>query len=149
MHSWAGGTRLSSGSRISFTKSMDTRRKFYIITIAVFLIIIVFATAIIVYTEDSYVKIEVTGTAHAYFVLSYDSTNATIPASQNITVEVLPHVDLTITAYPDHLYNVSSWNTSGAQVLRTGNDTITLLTGSGGDTVKVSPVLSEGSPGSA
>jgi preprotein translocase subunit SecY len=105
-----------------------TRRKFYIITIAVFLVIVLFATAIIVYTEDSYVKIEVTGTAHAYFVLSYDSTSATIPVSQNITVEVLPHVNLTISAYPDALYNVSSWNTSGAQVLRMGNDTISLMT---------------------
>ena len=126
----------------------STRRRFYIITIAVFLIIILFATIIIVYTEDSYVKIEVTGTTHAYFVLSYDSTNATIPASQNITVEVLPHVNLTISAYPDPLYNVSSWNISGAQILRMGNDTISLLTGQGGDTVKVSPVLSEKSPGS-
>ena len=128
-------------------KSMDTRRKFYIITIAVFLIIIVFTAAIILYTEDSYVKIEVTGTAHAYFVLSYDSTSAMIPVSQNITVEVLPHVNLTISAYPDALYNVSSWNTSGAQVLRMGNDTISLMTPQGGDTVRVSPVLSERSPG--
>jgi hypothetical protein len=125
----------------------STRRRFYIITIAVFLIIILFAAVIIVYTEDSYVKIEVTGTAHAYFVLSYDSTNATIPASQNVTVEVLPHVNLTISAYPDSLYNVSSWNTSGAQVLRTGADTISLMTPQGGDTVKVSPVLSARSPG--
>jgi hypothetical protein len=124
------------------------RRRFYIITIAVFLIIILFATTIIVYTEDSYVKIEVTGTAHAYLVLSYDSTNATIPASQNITVEVLPHVNLTISAYPDALYNVSSWNISGAQVLRMGDDTINLMTPQGGDTVKVSPVLSAKSPGS-
>jgi hypothetical protein len=127
---------------------MDTRRKFYIITIAVFLIIIVFTAAIILYTEDSYVKIEVTGTAHAYFVLSYDSTSATIPVSQNITVEVLPHVNLTILAYPDALYSVSSWNTSGAQVLRMGNDTISLMTPQGGDTVRVSPVLSARSPGS-
>jgi hypothetical protein len=126
----------------------STRRRFYIITIVAFLIIILFATIIIVYTEDSYVKIEVTGTAHAYFVLSYDSTNATIPASQNVTVEVLPHVNLTISAYPDPLYNVSSWNTSGAQVLRTGTDTISLMTPQGGDTVKVSPVLSARSPGS-
>ncbi|MDA4112475.1 MAG: hypothetical protein OK474_00300 [Thaumarchaeota archaeon] len=126
----------------------STRRRFYIITIAVFLIIILFAAVIIVYTEDGYVKIEVTGTAHAYLVLSYDSTNATIPVSQNVTVEVLPHVNLTISAYPDPLYNVSGWNTSGAQVLRTGNDTITLMTPQGGDTVKVSPVLSAKSPGS-
>ena len=126
----------------------QTRRRFYAITIAVFLAIILFAAIIFVYTEDSYVKIEVTGTDHAYFVLSYDSTNVTIPSSENVTVEVLPHANVTIAAYPNATYSVSSWHTSGAQVLRTGNDTISLLTGQGGDTIKVSAALITKSSGS-
>jgi hypothetical protein len=117
------------------------RRRFYIITIAVLLIIILFAAIIVVYTEDSYVKIEITGTNHTYFVLSYDSTSVTIPTSQNVTVEVLPHANVTISAHPDPQYDVINWSTSGAIVLETGNNTISLLTGQGGDTVNVSAVL--------
>jgi preprotein translocase subunit SecY len=131
-------------------KQMEpTRRRFYVITVAVLLAIFLFAAVILVYTEQSYVKIEVTGTNQAYFVLSYDSTNVTIPLSQNITVEVLPSANVTITAHPNATYSVSSWHTSGAEVLRTGNDTISLLTGQGGSTIQVSAVLVARFPGSA
>lgn len=126
-----------------------TRRRFYIITVAVFLTIILFAAIILVYTEDSYVKVEITGTSHAFFVLSYDSTNVTIPSAQNVTVEVLPHANVTISAHPDAPYDLLRWNTSGAKILGTGNDTISLLTGQGGDTIQVSAVLVTKSSGSS
>lgn len=118
-----------------------TRRRFYAITAAVLLAMFLIAGAILVYTEDSYVKIEVMGTSHAYFVLAYDSTNVTIPSSQNATVEVLPSVNVTITAYPNATYSLQSWHTSGADVLRTGNNSISFLTGKGGSTIQISAVL--------
>jgi hypothetical protein len=117
------------------------RRRFYIITVAVMTIIFLFAAILVVYTEDSYVKIEVTGTNEAYFVLAYDSTNVTIASSQGLTVEVLPNVNVTITAYPNATYSLSNWHVLGAQVLSTGNDTISLLTGKGGSTVQVTAAL--------
>ena len=117
------------------------RRRFYVITVAVLLSIVILAAFIVAYTEDSYAKIEFTGSSHAYFVLSYDSTSVTIPSSQNVTVEVLPHANITITAHPDASFTISSWITTGAQVLRTGNDTISLLTGQGGETIRVAAVL--------
>lgn len=118
-----------------------TRRKFYTITVAVLLAIFLIAGAILVYTEDSYVKIEIAGTDHAYFVLAYDSTNVTISSSQNATVEVLPNANVTITAYPNATYSLLSWRTSGADVLRTGDNSISFLTGKGGSTVQISAVL--------
>ncbi len=117
------------------------RRRFYVITAAVMAIIFIFAGTLVVYTEDSYVKIEFTATSQAYFVLAYDSTNATIPSSQSVTVEVLPNVNVTITAHPNATYSVSNWHISGAEVLTTGNNTISLLTGKGGSTVQVTAIL--------
>ncbi len=120
---------------------VPSSRRFHIITITVVLVIILIAAVILVYTEDSYVKIEVTGTSHAHFVLSYDSTSVTIPSSQNETVEVLPHVDVTIMAYPNATYQLLSWHASGGQVIQTENDTISIMTGNGGDTIMVSAIL--------
>jgi len=126
---------------------IPTSRRFHIITISVVLVIILLAAAILVYTEYSYVKIEVRGTSHAYFVLSYDSTNTTIPSSQNFTIEVLPHVDVTITAHPNATYQVLSWHASGAQIMQTGNDTISFMTDQGGNTIMISAVVSAESLG--
>ena len=119
-----------------------TRRRFYALTVVILLAIAVAAVAILVYTEESYVKVEVTGTDAAYFTLSYDSAQATIPYSQNYTIEVLPHANVTLLAHPNATYAVLRWETSGADVLRTGNDTINFLTGAGGSTIHVSAVLS-------
>lgn len=131
-------------------ESMDPkRRRFYIITAVVFLTIILGTVVIVVYTEYSYVRIEVTGSDHAHFLLSYDSTSTPIPLSQNYTIEVLPHANVTIVAYPDASYVLSSWHTSGAQVLKTGNDTIDFLTGQGGETITVSAILLAKPQGSA
>jgi hypothetical protein len=117
------------------------RRRYYIITGSVFLAIFLFAAAITVYTDQSYVKIEVEGTPHAYFFVTYDSTNVTVPVSQNTTVVVLPHVNVTIIGHPDPAYVLSRWTTRGGQVLRTGNDSISIMTGGGGETIAVSAVL--------
>jgi hypothetical protein len=117
------------------------RRRFYIITAAVMAIIFLFAATLVVYTDYSYVKIEVTGTNQAYFVLAYDSTNVTIPSSQSVTVEVLPNVNVTITAHLNATYSLSNWHVSGAEVLTTGNDTVSLLTGKGGSTIQVTAVI--------
>ncbi|MGA2663856.1 MAG: hypothetical protein ABSF83_02830 [Nitrososphaerales archaeon] len=121
------------------------RRRFYALTAAILLVVAVVAVAILVYTEDSYVKVEVTGTDAAYFTLSYDSTQATIPYSQNYTIEVLPNANATLVAHPNATYAVVRWETSGADVLGTGNDTINFLTGAGGSTIQISVVLSKGS----
>ncbi len=122
-----------------------TRRKFYLTTIAVFVAIGLFVAASFVYTDYSFVGIEITGSSRAYFVLSYDSTNTTIHYSQNVTVDVLPHVDVTIAAYLNSSVTLSSWRVSGAEVVGTGNDTVSLLTGQGGGTVKVTAILTTGS----
>ena len=122
----------------------QNQHKFYLITIAIFVAIGLFVTATFVSTYYSVVSIEVTGSSRAYFVLSYDSTNATIPFSRNVTVDVLPHVDVTIAAYLNSSVTLSSWRVSGAQVVGTGNDTVIIMTGQGGSTVKVTAVLETG-----
>lgn len=121
---------------------MDTkRRKFYLWTIGVFAVMSLFVAAVFVYTDYSYVGVKITGSSSAYFVLSYDSTNATIPFSQNITVDVLPHADVTVAAFPNSTVILSSWKVSGAQVVGAANDTVTFLTGQGGSTVRVTAIL--------
>jgi hypothetical protein len=80
-------------------------------------------------------------------VLSYDSTNVTIPSSQNVTVEVLPHVAVTIVAYPNATYQLLSWHTAGGQVISTENDSISIMTGNGGGTVAVSATLASEAQG--
>jgi hypothetical protein len=122
---------------------MDTnrRKKFYLVTIGVFAAMLLFVAAVFIYTDYSYVGVKITGSSDAYFVLSYDSTNTTIPFSQNFTVDVLPHADVTVAAFPNSTVTLSSWKVAGAQVLSTGNDTVTFLTGQGGSTIRVTAVL--------
>lgn len=121
---------------------MDSkRRKFYLVTIGVFVVMLLFVAAVFIYTDYSYVGVKITGSSSAYFVLSYDSTNATIPFSENITVDVLPHADVMVAAFPNSTVMLSTWKVSGAQVVSAGNDTVTFLTGQGGSTVRVTAVF--------
>jgi hypothetical protein len=117
------------------------RRKFYLVTIGVFVVIALFVAANFIYEDFSYVGVKITGSRDAYFVLSYDSTNTTIGFSQSVTVEVLPHADVTVAAFPNSTFTLSGWSVSGAQVLNTGNDSVTFLTGQGGSTVRIAAVL--------
>ena len=51
---------------------------------------------------------------------------------------------MTVYAKPDPTYRAVGWNTSGAPVIETGNDSISLMTGAGGDTIDVAVVLASG-----
>lgn len=123
------------------------RRKFYAITAIVFAAIILVAVAIVVYIDDEYVNVEITGTANASFVLAYDSSNVTLPVSQGATIAVLPHANVTVTAVLGPAYTVSHWDVTGASFHQEGSDEINFLVGPGGSTVRVSAVLTGQSAG--
>lgn len=128
-------------------KTSPRRRRFYIITAAIFVAILGFSVLIVEYVNYSYVKIEVTGSSDASFVVSYDSTSATINASQNAAIEVLPHANVTVTAYPVASYGVVNWSVNGATATGKGPDAIDFVTGQGGSTIKVSAELAANSSG--
>lgn len=119
------------------------RRRFHIIMAAVLAAIIVGAIAIVVDIQYSYVNVEVEGSPDASFILRYDSTNITLPASQNATVAVLPHANVTIIAITNSSYAVSGWSVTGANYRTEANGTINFLTGSGGSAILVSVKLSK------
>ena len=106
------------------------RRKFYIIT---------------AYIDLSYVKINVVGNSSTSFAISYDSTNATLPTSESATVEVLPHVDVTITATVTPPSTIVRWDVSGATFTQRGQDSITFVTGGGGSAIQISVELTNSS----
>lgn len=123
------------------------RRRFYIITVAVLVTIIGSAAFIVEYVDGSYVRIEVIGTSGASLVVSYDSTSVTLSASENATVEVLPHVNVTITANLASPYTVVHWDISGATAAQKGQNSVDFLTGNGGSVVHVSAELTTNSTG--
>jgi hypothetical protein len=128
-------------------QATSKRRRFYIITVVVLVTIIGSAALIVEYVDGSYVRIEVTGTSKASFVVSYDSTSVTLSASENATVEVLPHVNVTITASPASQYAVVHWDISGATAAQKGQNSVDFLTGQGGSVVDVSAELATNSTG--
>lgn len=124
--------------------SMQTnpnRRKFYIIAAAILLAVIGTAVFITAYIDYSYVKIEVVSNSSTTFVVSYDSTSATLTPSENATVEVLPHVNVTITATVTSPDVILRWEVSGATPTQKGPDAIYFVTGGGGTTVQVAVEL--------
>lgn len=124
------------------------RRRFYtIITIVVLVAIVGSAALIVVYIDESYVRIEVVGTSDASFVVAYDSTSVTLSASENVTVEVLPHVNVTVTAVAVTPYTVVHWDISGAAATQKGQDAIVFPTGEGGSVIRVSAKLATNSSG--
>ena len=124
------------------------RRRFYAITALILIAIIGSAIIIVAYEDESYVRIEVSGTANASFVVSYDSTSVTLSASESATVEVLPHSNVTITAEPVAPFIVIRWDVSGATVTPRGQNSINFLTGQGGSSVHVSAELAANSSAS-
>jgi hypothetical protein len=50
-------------------------------------------------------------------------------------------------AYPNATYQLLSWHTAGAQVIQTENDSISIMTGNGGDTVMISAILASEASG--
>ena len=121
------------------------RRRFYLITIGIFIAIISAVVVIVVYTDFSYASVAVSGPSSVSFVLAYDSTNLTLSAGQNATVAVLPGANVTLTASPVSPFIVSGWTVSGANYHAVGQDTINFVAGGGGNTVRVSVQLRNGS----
>ncbi len=121
------------------------RRKFYIITAVMLVAIIGTAVFITAYIDLSYVKINVVGNSSTSFAISYDSTNATLPTSESATVEVLPHVDVTITATVTPPSTIVRWDVSGATFTQRGQDSITFVTGGGGSAIQISVELTNSS----
>jgi|SRR5271154_370034 beta-lactamase superfamily II metal-dependent hydrolase len=126
-------------------QTTSKRRLFYTITAVAFVAILGTAVFIVVYLDDSYVKIEVTGASNTSLVLSYDSTKLTLSPSENATVEVLPHANVTITANPTAPYTVAHWDVGGATAIEKGQDSVNFLTGQGGSAIRVSIVLAANS----
>ena len=122
-------------------QATQNRRKFYIITGLVLITIIGTAIFIVAYMNYSYVKIEVVGSSSTSFVLAYDSISTPLSASENATVEVLPHANVTITASPTAGYTVVRWNVSGVTFTQKAPDSINFLTGQGGTAIRVSAEL--------
>jgi hypothetical protein len=121
------------------------RRRFYAITAVVLVAILGTAVFIVEYIDDSYVKIEVTGARNTSLVLSYDSTSLTLSPSENATVEVLPHANVTVTADPAAPYTVVHWDVIGVTAIDKGNDSVDFLTGQGGSAIRVSVALASNS----
>jgi hypothetical protein len=120
------------------------RRKFYLITAAVMLVVIGSAAALFEYQNVTYVHMNVGETNYATFTVAHGSMSVSLPADQSVTVELPAHTNVTIYATPEATYRVVGWNTSGAPVLKTGHDSVSLMTGAGGDTIDVSVVLATG-----
>ncbi len=128
-------------------KANPRRRRFYVITALVFAAILGIAVFIVVDLEFSYAKIEIVGNSQVSFVVSYDSTSATISPSENATVEVLPHVNVTVTAMVSAPYTVIHWDVAGAVPHQKGPNAIVFLTGAGGSTVQLSVELGTNASG--
>ncbi|MDG6926381.1 MAG: hypothetical protein JRN09_07480 [Nitrososphaerota archaeon] len=128
-------------------KANPRRRQFYVITALVFAAILGIAVFIVADLEFSYAKIEILGNSQVSFVISYDSTSATISPSENATVEVLPHVNVTVTATVSAPYTVIHWDVVGAVPQQKGPDAIVFLTGAGGSTVQLSVELGTSASG--
>lgn len=107
-------------------------------------LVIVFgsAAALLEYGNLATINMNVTGSPHAYFEVFYGSTNVTLPEGQNALVNVPPHANITVYAYPDPSYSVASWKVSGAQVIATGQNSVSIETGSDGSTIAVAVNLS-------
>lgn len=121
------------------------RRKFYIITAVILTAIIGTAVFITAYIQLSYVKINIVGNHDTSFVVSYDSTSAALPSSESATIEVLPHVNVTITATVIASSSILYWDISGATLHQSGQNAISFVTGGGGSTIQVSVVLTNSS----
>jgi hypothetical protein len=123
------------------------RRKFYIIAAAILIAVIGTAVLITAYVDYSYVKIEVVSNSSTTFVVSYDSTSVTLTPSENATVEVLPHANVTVTATIASPSVILRWDVSGATPTQKGPDAIYFVTGDGGTTIQVSVELGTNSSG--
>jgi hypothetical protein len=123
------------------------KRKFYIVTVLILVAVIGSAAVIVEYVDSSYVSIEVIGSSHASLALSYDSTSVTLSASENATVEVLPHASLTVTADPVSPYTVVHWDVSGPTATQEGQNSVVFQTGQGGGVIHVSAELATNSSG--
>lgn len=123
------------------------KRRFYVVTVVMLAAVIGSAALILAYVDSSYVRIEVAGNSHASFVLSYDSTSVTLSASENATVEVLPHANVTITAIPVSPYAVVRWDISGTTTTRIAQNAVSFPTGQGGSTIHISAYLATNSTG--
>ena len=123
------------------------KRRFYIITAVILAAIFLVAGGIVVYIDDQYVNVQITGTPNASFVLAYDSSNVTLPVSQGATIAVLPHANVTITAVLGPSYTVSRWDVTGAGFHLDGSDEIDFLAGPGGSTIRISAELANQSAG--
>src|SRR6185437_15114618 len=138
-----GAPRTGSDVAMPDPPARDTkpmRRKYYLITASVVLVIFVAAAFLFQYQNVTFVRMDVAGTAYATFTVAHDSTSVSLPAAQSVTVELPAHTNVTIYANPDPAHRVVGWNTSGAPVLKMGKDSISLMTGAGGDTIDVSVV---------
>lgn len=123
------------------------RRKFYIITAVVLIVIFASAALLIEDIGYTYVNIQVVGNSKVSFVISYDSSTTSLAPSENATVEVLPHVNVTVTATVASPYAIQKWDISGVTFTQKGEDSVDFVTGSGGSVVQVSVELATGQSG--
>ena len=117
------------------------RRKFYIITAVILIVIFASAALLIEDIGYTYVNIEVVGNSKVSFVVSYDSSTTSLTPSENATVEVLPHANITITATVASPYAIQKWDISGAAYSQKAQDSVNFVTGPGGSAVKVAVEL--------
>lgn len=114
-------------------------------------LLVVFGLALgfIEYGYATTVSLTVSESPHASIVVFYGSANATIPENQSAVVQLPPHANVTIEAFPEAPFQVQGWSVSGVSITNTGQDKITLLTGSGGSSIVVSVELSDGPSGTS
>lgn len=129
----------------SKTTPAPKRRRFSLIMVVALLIVFGVAVAILEYGTVTTVSLDITGSPHAYFVVAHGSTNVTLPEDQNSDVQIPQHTNITVYAFPDSSYQVASWNVSPVSITPVGPDSIQLLTGADGSTIRLSVTLNNGS----
>ncbi len=120
------------------------RPRFTLIVLVSLLIVFGVAVAILEYGNLTSVNMDISASPHAYFVVAHGSSNVTTLEGQNTVVQVPQHTTITIYVYPDPSYQVAGWSVSPVSVTSTGLDSVQLVTGSDGSTIKVSVALTNG-----
>lgn len=119
------------------TLPATNRRRFYIITAIVLVAVLGSALFIVEYLDYSYANIQVLGNKETSFTISYDSTSTSLTPSENATVEVLPHANVTVKAQVASPYDIVRWDVVGVSFSQEGPDSINFVTGAGGSVVHI------------
>ncbi|MDA4123259.1 MAG: hypothetical protein OK456_08790 [Thaumarchaeota archaeon] len=128
---------------MSSKQTIPPRKKprFTLIVVVSLLIVFGVAVAILEYGNLTNVNMDISASPHAYFVVANGSNNVTTSEGENAVVQVPQHTTITVYVFPDPSYQVAGWSVSPVSVTTTGLNSVQIVTGSDGSTIKVSVTL--------